>query len=112
MVLKIVLKITVNAAALYAASLLIDGVTMERDIAALAFAGLLLWLGNIVVRPILKLLTFPLLLVTFGLFNLVINVFIIWGVDFLIPQLEISGIVPLLLTTLLISVISSMFFFL
>lgn len=112
MILKIALKIAINAAALYVASELVDGFSIERDISVLVFAGLLLWFGNAIIRPIIKLLTFPLILLTFGLFNVVINIFILVGVDILIPQMEISGIIPLLLTSLAISLISSLFFFL
>lgn len=112
MIFKIILKIAVNAGAVYSASILFDGVSMERNIVALALVGTLLWLGNAIVRPIIKLLTFPLILLTFGVFNIIINVLILWGVDILVEELEIAGIVPLLLTTLLVSVVSSLFFFL
>jgi putative membrane protein len=111
MLIKILLKIAVNAAALYVASVLIDGVHVETSFATLAFLGMLLWLGNAIVRPILKLFTFPLIFLTFGLFNLVINAFILWGVDILAPQLEIVGVVSLLLATLAVSLAGSLLFF-
>lgn len=109
--IKILIKIAVNATALYAAGLLINGFSIEKSIAVLAFAGIVLWLGTTIVRPLLKILTFPLMLITFGLFNIIINMLILWGVAFIVPQLEIAGIVPLFMATILISLINSALFF-
>lgn len=111
MITKLLIKIGINAAALYAASLLLDGVNLKPDIAVVIFAGLILWVGYNIVRPILKLLTLPLSLITFGVFNFAINVLILWGVDIIIPQLVIEGLVPLVLATLIVTTINSLFFF-
>lgn len=119
MLLKIVLKVAVNAAAIYIASVLFSSVHLEvehfsdmRSLGILALVGAVLWAGNALVRPIVKVLTFPLILVTLGLFNIVINLAILWGVDFILPQLEITGFLPLLWTTIIVSVINGLLFFL
>lgn len=117
--LKAVLKIALNAGALYAADRLINGVTLAvstnnlwDSLPIFALIGFVLWAANAVVKPILKLLTFPLVFVTFGLFNIVINMAVLWGVDLILPQLEIAGITPLIMATALITLINSLFFFL
>lgn len=115
---KLVLKVAVNAAAIYIASVLIEGVSVQvsgfsdlQSIGALALIGFVIWLGNHVIRPLVKVLTFPLILVTFGLFNIVINMGILWAADIILPQMEIAGFLPLALTTLIISIINSLLFF-
>lgn len=66
-------RLLVNAAALWVATHLVSGVTFEGD--WLSFFGVTLAFGviNAFIRPVAKLLTFPLILVTFGLFALVVN---------------------------------------
>lgn len=117
MVLKILAKIGINAFALWVAHKLVGDVVLriaEEPLFALlglAGAGLALWLANELIKPLLKVLTFPLILVTFGLFNIVINILVLWGVDAILPQLTISGLVPLIWTTLIISIVNGLLFF-
>src|SRR5258706_2743467 len=67
------IRLLVNAVALWVATRVVTGVTYTGDL--LPFLGVALVFGivNAVIRPILKFFTFPLLIVTFGLFTLVIN---------------------------------------
>ena len=117
MIVKILSHIFVNAAAFYAAQYFIDGITIEQGttlqqtLLIFGLLGTLLWLGNSILRPILKILTFPVIIITFGLFNVALNILIIWGVDILVPQLQIAGFWDLLLATVIISLVSSLFFF-
>jgi len=60
---------------------------------AMIMAGLVLTLVNLIVRPIIKLLTLPLNIITFGLFSIVVNVFLIWLVIYLVPGFEIQTMV-------------------
>lgn len=62
-----------------------------RSIGALLVASLLLGFCNAFVRPILVLLTFPILLITFGLFYFVINAGLLWTVGHLVRGFEING---------------------
>jgi putative membrane protein len=71
--LPFVVRLLVNAAALWVATRLVDGVTFAGD--WISFLGVALVLGviNAFIRPLAKILTFPLIIVTFGIFALVIN---------------------------------------
>lgn len=72
----IIIRILINAAALWVAVALLDGFNFDLDSGSwLAFLAVALLLGviNAIVRPILRLLTFPAILLTLGLFLLVIN---------------------------------------
>ena len=74
----VLIKVLVNAAALWVAVLLLDGLTLTEDFADggwlhLLIIGLLLGVANAIVRPILAVLSLPLVIVTLGLFLLVVN---------------------------------------
>jgi putative membrane protein len=66
-------RLVVNVLALWVATRLVPGVTYSGSV--LPFLGVALVFGvvNATLRPILKILTFPIILVTLGLFALVIN---------------------------------------
>jgi putative membrane protein len=69
----IVLKIVINAAALYVAVLLLDGLEFEGSVPAFLGIALIMGIINAVVRPILTILTLPAILLTLGLFLIVVN---------------------------------------
>ncbi len=69
-------------------------------------ASLLLGFANITVGPILKILTFPLILLTLGLFSFVINAVLILLVAFFVPGLSISGFLPALIAAIVLSAVN------
>ncbi len=76
---RLLLRWGINAVAVYAAVSLVPGIHAQgTDWISVIFLGLILGLLNALVRPILKLLTCPLILLTLGLFTLVINTVIFW----------------------------------
>jgi putative membrane protein len=74
----ILLRILINAAALWAATRLVPGVSFDGSWPALLVVALVFGVLNVSVRPILMLLTLPLLLVTLGLFTFVLNAVMLW----------------------------------
>ena len=62
-----------NAAALYIATRLVDGVQIQGDWLTFVGVALVFSIVNAVIKPITKFVTFPLIVLTFGLFLLVIN---------------------------------------
>ena len=87
----------------------IPGVEFLGEMKYLIFAGVFLGLINFFIKPILKIITLPLRVLTLGLFGFVINMLIIWAVDILFTELIIQGLIPLFWTTLLIWGISFLF---
>jgi len=69
---------------------------------SLVFVGGLLGLLNYFIKPILNKITFPLRIVTFNLFSLVIAMFLVWVVDIFSQQLIIPGLKPLFFATLVV----------
>ncbi len=77
---KFLLRLLINAVALYAAVSLVDGIQAVSDTNWVSYLGLGLIFGllNALVRPLLKFLTCPLIILTLGLFTLVINTLLFW----------------------------------
>lgn len=78
----IVIKILVNAAALWVAVLLLDGLELHQDLSEggwlpLLLIGVVLGIANAIVRPILTVLSLPLVLLTLGFFLLVVNAIVL-----------------------------------
>ena len=76
--MRFVIRLLVNAAALWVATRIVTGVTYSG--ALLPFLGVALVFGivNAFIRPLLKFVTFPLIIVTFGIFALVVNGLMLW----------------------------------
>jgi len=95
----------VNAAALLLVAYLYPGVQVESFLAA-AIAAVVLGLVNAVVRPILVILTFPVTLLTLGLFLFVINALLFWLVAEIVHGFAVSGFMAALIGSILYSVIT------
>jgi putative membrane protein len=100
-----VLRIVVNTLAIVVAAKLVPGIEVDGVLAALA-AGLLLGVVNAVVRPVLLVLTFPITLVTLGLFLLVLNGLCFWLVAAVVKGFSVSGFWSAVLGALVVSVVS------
>lgn len=111
MIGKLLFHIISGILGLYLAARFIDGIEFSGKIKILIIAGIILGLVNFFVRPVLKIITLPLTILTLGLFGLVINMLIVWLVaDVLFPkEIEIRGLIPLFWTTLIILALN--FFF-
>ena len=72
---------------------------------SLFLAGFVLGLINYAVKPILDILTFPLKILTFGLFSIFLNMAIVWSVDFLILG-KIFTLWTLFLSTIILSILN------
>ncbi len=103
---KLLAQIVAGIAGFWLADRFISGVTFSGEIKKLLLAGCVLGLINFFIKPVLKLITLPLRIITFGLFSLVINALMVWAVNAIFPELSISGIFPLIWTTLIIWIIS------
>jgi len=104
------LHVAIGILSLYLAIEFIEGVRFEGDPYVLAVAGLILGFANFFVKPILKIVTFPLRLITLGLFTFVINIAIVWIVQAMFPDLEISKFLALVYTTLIVCVLEFVFY--
>jgi len=76
---KLVIRWVVSGLALFAAAMVVPGIHVERNSWTLfAVMAIILGLVNAIVRPLLRLLSCPLVILTLGLFLLVINGLTLW----------------------------------
>ena len=76
--MQIILRLLINAAALWAATRIVPGISFEGDWRLLFVVALVFGVLNVSVRPVLKLLMLPLLILTLGLFTFVLNALMLW----------------------------------
>ena len=76
--MRLILRLLINAAALWVGTQVVSGISFDGDWRLLLVVALVFGVLNALVRPILIILTFPFLLVTLGLFTLVLNAFMLW----------------------------------
>jgi putative membrane protein len=75
---KFILRWAVNAIALYLAVLILPGIDLKSGLVSIIWLALIFGLINALFRPLIQLLTCPLIILTLGLFTLVINTFLFW----------------------------------
>ncbi len=113
--MRILIRILVNAAALAVAAGLVDGITIgqgttgERVLALLGVA-VVFGLVNTIIRPIVRLFTLPLFILTLGLFTFVVNALMLlltsWLTGLVDLPFEVDGFGAALLGALIVSVAS------
>ncbi len=74
----LLIRLLVNAAALWAATRLVPGISFTGEWWLLLVVALVFGVLNVAVKPILWVLTLPFLLVTLGLFTFILNAFMLW----------------------------------
>ena len=104
--MKIILNLIINTAAVMGIAYFMPEVTVDSLTTGILVA-VVLGLLNTFIRPIIKLLTLPINVITLGLFTFVINAFIIWLTTLIVPGFEITGILTYLLFSILLSIVSS-----
>ncbi|MFD3308029.1 phage holin family protein [Streptomyces sp. NPDC058694] len=110
-----VVKTIANAGALAVAVWLVDKITLSGDstgkeIGTLLLVALVFGLVNVLVKPIVQVLTFPLFILTLGLITLVINALMLlltsWLADKLDLSFHVEGFWTAVLGGLIISIVS------
>jgi len=78
------------------------GFPLTTEWQIIVLLGFILGLINFFLKPILKLITLPLRILTLGAFGLIINMVLIWLIDLFFQEITIPFFWPLLWTTLII----------
>jgi putative membrane protein len=90
LLLRLVVAIAINALALWIADALWDSVSIN-GFWAYFIGALVLGIANAVLKPILAILTLPLIIVTLGLFYLLINIAMVGLAEWIAPNFSING---------------------
>jgi putative membrane protein len=110
--MKLLIRWVISALALFAAAWLVPGIRVEETgWVVFAVMAVILGLVNAIVRPLLKLLTCPLILLTLGLFVLVINGLTLWlassvAVNWFNVGFYVDGFWPAFLGGLIVSIVT------
>ena len=113
--MRLLVRLIANAAALAVATWLLTGITLTAQdtghkVAALLVVALIFGVLNAVVKPVFKLVTAPLVLLSLGLFLLVINACIMLLTSWLAAKVDlgwhVDGFVPAVLGAVVVSVVS------
>jgi putative membrane protein len=106
----LVWRLLINAAALWAATQLVDGIAFDGEWWLLFAVALIFGVINVSVRPILKLLTLPFLILTLGLFTFVLNALMLWLTSVVSDAFQlgfhVSGFRAAFLGALVVTVVS------
>ncbi|MFH1769467.1 MAG: phage holin family protein [Parcubacteria group bacterium] len=95
-----------NIVAVWVADYFIDGFWVSGDLKELLIAGIILGLIFLIIKPLLKLVSLPLIWITAGLFTLVIYGFLIWVVAYFMSSMSVALYMPLIWATLIIAIIN------
>ena len=104
-VMYLLLSWLANIVSLLVADWIFDGVSIERWW-PLILGAAILGIANTIVKPILTLLTLPLVIVTLGLFYFVINVFMLVLAEWIAPDFSIDGFWTYIGATIVVSIVN------
>ena len=104
--MKLIIKLLLNAVAVVILSKVLSGVHVDNYTTAIIVA-IVLSILNLLVKPILVILTLPITIVTLGLFLLIINALIIQLASNLIDGFRVDGILIAILFSILLSILQS-----
>src|SRR3989337_2802773 len=112
-----IVRLAVNAVALYAAIYLVPGLqnsVVNQDWVTYLALGLIFGLVNVFIRPILKLVTCPFYILTLGLFSLIVNTILFWltfwiGAQFGVTA-QITAFMDAFLGALVVSIVSMLLY--
>ena len=105
LIVYLLLSWLANIVSLLAADWIFDGVSIERW-GPLILGAAVLGIANTIVKPILTLLTLPLVLVTLGLFYFVINVLMLVLAEWITPDFSVDGFWTYVGATIVISIVN------
>ena len=106
--MRLILKLLVNAAALWVAGELITGIDLVGDFWTILFVALIFGLVNTFIKPILAFLSFPVIILSLGLFALIINAAMLGLTAALTDALSIENVWSAILGAVVISIVSAL----
>ena len=89
--MRFVVRLLVNAAALFVATRIVPGVSYSGGVAPMLAVALIFGIVNAVIGTISKIVTFPIIILTLGLFILVINGLLFWFVASFVKGFTVGG---------------------
>ena len=104
--MRVLLRLLITAVAVWVATRLVPGVHVTGGAGSYAVVAVVFALVNLLVKPIVNLLSLPFVLLTLGLFLLVVNAAMLGLTAALTDRLSVDGFGPAVLAALVISVVT------
>lgn len=107
MISELIVQILTNAVAIYVAAQIVSGFELKQNgIMTLVTVGFIFGMINFFIKPILKLISLPMIFITFGLFTIIINIAMLLLLDYFSDAIYISGIMAAFWAMLVISAVN------
>ena len=107
MMRAILFKWLILAVAVWVTAALVSGINVDGSVGTYLLIALVFATVNVFLGSILRLLTFPLIALTLGIFSLVITAFMLLLTDSLMDSFDVDGFGPALLGALIIAIVST-----
>lgn len=104
---RLLARIIVTAFTLVLVAQFVPGIEVDSALTAV-LAAIVIGILNLLVRPILVILTLPITLLTLGLFIFVINAILFWTAASFIDGFTVTGFFPALIGSLIVSAVSTL----
>ncbi|MCK4588374.1 phage holin family protein [Candidatus Woesebacteria bacterium] len=103
--MKLIVRLAINVFALLVVEYLVPGFELTGYQAAIV-AAIVIGVTNTFIRPILQLIALPISLLTFGISAFLINVFLLWGIAYVVPGFEITSFLTAVIAAIVLSLVS------
>lgn len=100
------IRILGNSIAIYAATYLVSGFIINGGIREFLLAGVLLGILNFAIKPVLKIISMPLIILTLGLWTIVLNALMLWTVDYTFDFVVVQDLTALVWATIIVSIVN------
>ncbi len=94
------------AVAVYLTVNLVPGIALSGGWMTLLLVSLVWSVIITVIKPVLSILSLPITIITLGLFSLVLNALLFWGMELVVPGFDVAGWWPALLGSIVLSLFS------
>ena len=105
--LRLAINLAVTVFAFWIATLVLSGMSVTGTWVNWLVLAIIFGLVNGIIRPIVKLLTLPINILTLGLFTLVINACMLWLTSWISRALTVDGFITAFLGAIIVSVVST-----
>jgi len=104
--MNLLIRLLITAVSAFVLQMILSGVEFDTFVSAVIFA-VVLGIVNLIFKPIMQILGFPLTVLTLGLFALVINALVILIVDYFVDGMHVDGFGWAFIFSILLSIITS-----
>jgi putative membrane protein len=106
LIIRILVRWMANSFGLWLADRLFAGINYDDDIRVIIVAGLVLSVLNAIIKPVLIIFSLPAIVLSLGLFLILINGFTVWLMSKLVDQFTIDGFGPAVLAGIIIGLVN------